>query len=151
MQDDKVKTMEHLDLLFGVLQEELKETIKAFTDFLTHGICTYEYIWTIFQPGSIVLSAHAGALSAYELTSGDYIQTQCGEAFRLQLHCIIWDGDKFGRYPQSALIYKFKGTKDVMALSAFPLAFHPDCKYLEKVLIERGKKAESLAGYHYKA
>lgn len=147
----RTKVREHLELLYEVLQRELKDTIQAFTDFNEHGIVTYKYLWTIFQPGAIVVTNHSGILSAYEFTSGDYSRDNCGNMYQLCLDSIAWDGQQFGRHTSYVGLYEFKGTKQVKSLHALPLALHPDRDNLKARFIRRGKKAEKLAGYQYEA
>lgn len=150
-EDDIVKTKEHFGLLYDVLHAELKDTIRALLDFLEQGVTTYKYMWTIFQPGHVVLSDHSGTLSAYEFESGFYTRTDCGNAYKLRLDHVIWDGARFGRQTSSLYIYEYRGTKDVASLDCYPLAFYPEREELQKRLIERGKRVEQLAGYHYEA
>lgn len=145
------KTREHIELLHGILKEELKDTIRAFEDYVAHGVITYEHLWTIFQPGSVVVSRHSGTISAYEFSSGQFVQTRCGKAYRLDCECIDWSGENFGRGSDTVELYEFKGTKPIISLYGFPLAFHPEKSVLRQKLIDRGKKFEELAGYHYKA
>ncbi len=144
-------TTKHIDLLHSILKEELKDTIKAFEDYVAHGVITFEHLWTIFQPGSVVVSRYSGTVSAYEFVSGSFEETQCGKAYQLELHCIDWSGENFGRYTERVNLYEFKGTKSISSLAAFPLAFHPEKRAMRQRLISRGRKWEELAGYHYKA
>ena len=145
------KTREHIDLLHDILKEELKDTIKAFEDYVANGVITYQHLWTIFQPGSVIVSRHSGTVSAYEFSSGSFVKTRCGNAYQLDCECIDWSGENFGRSNESVHLYEFKGTKSITSLGAFPLAFHHEKRFLRQKLIERGKKFEELAGYHYKA
>lgn len=91
------KMREHITLLHDVLKGELKDTIRALEDYVTHDVITYEHLWTIFQPGAIILSRHSGALSAYEFQSGSCVQTGGAQAYQLTCQCIDWDGQSFGR------------------------------------------------------
>ena len=105
----------------------------------------------LFQPGSLVVSESAGPQSFYELVDAEYITTQAGCKF-LQLECdvIEWSGSEFGRYTQNLAIPDFKGVEKITNLSSFPLSFHKDKENIKKVLLQRGKKFESLAGHHFR-
>ena len=145
-------TRDHVDLLYEILKEELKDTIKAFEDYVAHGVITYEHLWTIFQPGAVIVSKHGGTLSAYELQEAvGYQKTRCGNAYVLSVENIDWSGDHFGRGTDSINLYQFRGTKKIKDLLAMPLTFYPEKEALKARLIQRGKKFEELAGYHYKA
>lgn len=145
------KTKEHLELLHLILKEELKDTIKAFEDFLVHGVITYEHVWTIFQPGTIVVFPYFDVTTAGEFKRGSYVETQWGMAYRLSCDIIDWGGQFFGRRSEYVQIPEFVGTAGIESLSAFPLTFSPQIDVrLKADLIKRGKKFESLAGFQYR-
>jgi hypothetical protein len=144
-------TAQHIGLLYDVLKEELKDVIKTLEDYVDHGVVTYEHIWTIYQPGSIIYSSsHNGTHGAYRLRAGQYVKTQCGNAYQLSVEAIDCDGNRFGRNVQAILVFEFLGTCSILELKAFPLSFHPHQAEVKELLIARGKKFEKLAGSHYK-
>jgi hypothetical protein len=145
------ETAEHVQLLYDVLRTELKDVIKTLEDYVDHGIVTFEHIWTIYQPGSIVYSnSHNGTHGAYKLRSGAYVKTRCGKAYQLTVEAIGWDGDQFGRSIEAICVFEFLGTTPILGLKAFPLSFHPHQEQVGELLITRGKKFEQLAGSNYK-
>jgi hypothetical protein len=147
--DEKTET--HLSILYKILKEELRDTIKAFEDYVAHGVVTFEHVWTIFQPGAIVLSHfHGGTTVAVQFRRGAYEDTRCGKVYSLYCGCVDWDGEKFGIVDEHLQIPKFAGIRPIKSLHAYPLAFHPKREALRDLLIRRGKKFESLTGYHYK-
>jgi hypothetical protein len=149
--DISATTAEHLDLLYAVLKEELKDVIKTFDDYVQHGVVTYEHLWTIFQPGEVIFStSHEGAPSALAFKSGKYVKLQCGLAYQLTCEQVDWNGNVFGRRDERLYIMEFLGTTPILGLKAFPLSFHPDNAKIEDILIKRGQKFEELAGCHYK-
>jgi hypothetical protein len=142
---------EHVEMLYDVLRMELKDVIKSLEDYVGHGIVTYEHIWTIYQPGSVIYSgSHNGSHGAYKLRSGAYIETRCGNFYQLMVEAIDWDGNHFGRSLQSIRVPEFQGTSSILGLLAFPLSFHPKQDQVKDLLIARGKKFEKLAGSQYK-
>jgi hypothetical protein len=144
-------TRAHLKLLNDVLKEELKDIIKAFDDYVSHGVVTYEYIWTIFQPGQILYSdRHHGHPSAFRLRSGKAVKLQCGPAYQLNVEAIDWSGNYFGRHIDRIYIMEFLGTMKIVKLPAYPLASHPARERVREFLIKRGEMFEQLAGCHYK-
>ena len=147
----RAETREHLNLLFDILSRALKDTIQALEDFKKHGVADFQELWTIFQPGALVVSDHSGTLSAYEFVSGQYGRDDHGKLYRLRLNSVAWDGVRFGRHSSFVSIREFKGTKQVTSLHTFPLALHPDQEALKERFIQRGRKAEGFAGSHYEA
>ncbi|CAO2656235.1 Nn.00g050380.m01.CDS01 [Neocucurbitaria sp. VM-36] len=145
-------TADHIELLYDVLRAELKDVIKTLEDYVDHGIVTFDHIWTIYQPGSIIYSdSHNGAQGAYRLRSGAYVKTQCGRAYQLTVEAIDYNGNHFGRSVESIRLWEFLGSTPILGLSAFPLSFHPHQDKVREELINRGKKFEDVAGCHYKA
>ncbi|KAF1837936.1 P-loop containing nucleoside triphosphate hydrolase protein [Decorospora gaudefroyi] len=145
-------TAEHIELLYNVLVEELKDVIKTLEDYVDHGIVTYDHIWVIYQPGDIIYSdSQNGAHGVYKLTSGAYVETRCGKAYKLNVEAIDWNGNSFGRTAEFIRVWEFRGTAPILGLSAFPLSFHPYEAKVRELLISRGKKFEALAGCHYKS
>ncbi|KAF2849339.1 P-loop containing nucleoside triphosphate hydrolase protein [Plenodomus tracheiphilus IPT5] len=150
--DLNTTTAEHLELLYNVLAAELKDVIKTLDDYVNHGIVTYEHIWTIFQPGSVIYSdSHNGAHAAYTLRSGAYVETRCGNAYQLSIEAVDYNGTHFGRCVESIRLWEFIGTTHILGLSAFPLSFHPHQQKVKEALIARGKKFEQLADCHYRS
>ncbi|KAH6692073.1 ATPase [Leptodontidium sp. MPI-SDFR-AT-0119] len=144
-------TRTHLSLLHKLLSEELKDTIKALEDYVLHGVTTFEHVWAIFHPGCTVYSRSGGVPTALSFYSGSYESGQCGKYFELTLEPIGWNGTAFGRGTERVAIYSFTGTRPIKDLNACPLSFHPEKDGIRAALVQRGKKYEELAGYHYKA
>lgn len=105
----------------------------------------------IFQPGSIVLAAHKGPLSAFELDESEYMENQCGKFLQLSADCVDYSGKEFGRHTEHINIPEFVGTKNIAGLSAFPLTFHENPDSVVALLTKRGQIFEQLAGHHYKS
>ncbi|RYP12295.1 hypothetical protein DL765_007406 [Monosporascus sp. GIB2] len=144
-------TKEHLKVLHDVLVYEIGDLIKAFEDYVLNGVITYEHLWMIFQPGGVIVAAHKGPLSAFEIGETEYMETQCGRFLRLRADCVDYDGKNFGRVTEKIDIPEFTGTKKISSLNAFPLAFQEDKSAIRSTLIRRGRLFETLAGHHYKA
>ncbi|EFQ31520.1 ATPase [Colletotrichum graminicola] len=141
---------EHLTILHDILQYEIGNSIKAFEDYVAKGVITFEHLWMIFQPGAIILAAHKGPLSAFELEESEYMENRCGKFLQLRADCVDYSGKTFGRYRERISIPEFIGTKKITGLDASPLAFHPEKDALSAALVRRGQKFEELAGHHYK-
>ncbi|KAI3553712.1 ATPase [Colletotrichum abscissum] len=148
--DLDAQTKEHLTILHDILQYEIGNTIKAFEDYVAKGVITFEHLWMIFQPGAIILSAHKGPLSAFELEETEYMENNCGKFLQLRADCVDYGGKEFGRYGERINISEFLGTKKITGLNAYPWAFHAQKEKLRTSLIQRGKIFEELAGHNYK-
>lgn len=105
----------------------------------------------IFQPGAVVLAAHKGPLSAFELHETEYLENKCGQFLQLRADCVDYSGKEFGRYTERISVPEFIGTKKITGLNAFPLEFHEAPEAVVSELVRRGQTFEELAGHHYKA
>ena len=149
--EQKTEPHAHLRLLYRILEEELRDDLKARDDFILNGVITYSTLWMIFEPGTVVFFVKNGQNCAAKVTSGTYKQTPCGECYALQCQIVDWDGEKFGLGSEPLKISGFEGTIEIIKLSVFPLKYHSDLSGVKCDLISRAKVFEELSGYHYKA
>ncbi|KAK3694192.1 ATPase [Podospora appendiculata] len=144
-------TKEHLKLLYDILQYEIGDDIKAFEDYVRNGIITFNHLWMIFQPCSVILSAHKGPLSAFELSDSAYGANQCGRYLQLRCDCVDYSGKTFGRFTESITIPEFIGIRKITRLNVFPWSFHEQKEAVAAALMQRGEIFEKLAGHSYKS
>lgn len=144
---------EHLQLFHDVVYEELKNAIAAKIDLVKNGVITFDYLWTIFEPQTLVYSVSDGKECVFQLNSSQKCtDSRRGLDFlRLDVWSCDWDGTKFGRNNTNLDDYEFQGTTPITSLSAYPLEFHPQKDALIQRLMLRGKLFERFAGYHYMA
>ncbi|KAJ2905296.1 P-loop containing nucleoside triphosphate hydrolase protein [Zalerion maritima] len=144
------ETRKHTKLLYDVLKEELKDVIACLEDYIKNKVVSYEHIWTIFLPESIVFSSRYGHPLAVKLTESAFTEhPKLGPCFMMQCVCVDYDGYKFGNTTSMLPILPFSGTIPITALDSFPMAFHEDAVSTTASLLERGRKFEKLAGTHY--
>ncbi|KAF3765659.1 P-loop containing nucleoside triphosphate hydrolase protein [Cryphonectria parasitica EP155] len=150
-EDLEEKTKEHLVILHDILKYEIGDNIKAYEDYVVKGVITFPHLWMIFQPGAVILAAHKGPLSAFELNETEYMSNQCGQFLRVSADCVDYSGKEFGRHTERISVPEFIGTKKITSLNAFPLVFHEARTSIVEKLVKRGQLFENLAGHHYKA
>ncbi|KAK0660029.1 ATP-dependent zinc metalloprotease FtsH 2 [Lasiodiplodia hormozganensis] len=143
------ETKEHVQLLWAVLEEELRDTIAEKRDLLSNGVITYQAVWTIFEPGVTVYNNDDGVDRAYSLSDGSY---SCDPPqFNLAVRSIDWDGEQFGYVNSCLEIPCFSGTRPITSLPVHPLHYHPNLKLVKKSLIARGRLFEAYKGFHFKS
>ena len=145
------ETKAHLDLLYRILEEELKNEIKARDDLLAHNAITFDYVWMLFEPGTTVFVSRNGEPCAVLLESAKYGEDQCGRFYGLNCKHVDWDGEAFGYGTTDLKLRDFDGTKAITDLSAIPMTYLPNKEIVKEALIARGREFERLSGYHYKA
>ena len=72
------ETKEHVDLLWDLLEEELRETIREKNDRVAHGDVTFDNIWTIFEPGTLVYTREEGHDRIFKPRKSSYGSNQRG-------------------------------------------------------------------------
>ncbi|KAF2868207.1 P-loop containing nucleoside triphosphate hydrolase protein [Massariosphaeria phaeospora] len=144
VQDEE--THAHTQLLYKVLSEELDETITTYQDLLSHGVMTYKNLWTLFQPGDLILCNMGSHDMIMRLQSSGL---EPG-GFGLNCKYVSWSGYSFGYATYDFMIYPYSGTKAITDLGPYPIRFNSDSVAIEEKLAERGRRFAKLQGYHYK-
>ena len=144
-------TRSHLQLLYTVMSVELEETISTYHDLLNHNVMTFDYLWTLFKPGDVLLCKMDGKDMMVKLQSSGYSTSAGRKSFYLASKYVDWGGFMFGYASHTISIHPFQGTKPVTQLEAYPATFNPHFEDIKHQLINRGKRFETLQGYHYKA
>ncbi|KAF2184022.1 P-loop containing nucleoside triphosphate hydrolase protein [Zopfia rhizophila CBS 207.26] len=139
-------TRAHAQLLYDVLSKELDDTITTYQDLLSHGVSTYNYLWTLFKPGDILLCQLKGEDMMMKLQNSDY---ESG-GFGLFAKYVDWNGSFFGYASCKFTVHPFEGTKPITDLEAHPIQFNSEAGAIESRLASRGKRFGELQGYHYK-
>jgi hypothetical protein len=141
-------TKSHVDLLYTILEEELRDTIARKNDLLLNGVITHDLLWTIFEPEDEIFSMVGGRPRVFRFKSGE---TNCRTgAFDLGAKYIDFDGDEFGFRDEGFDVPGFGGTMPITALPVFPLRHHSDQASVRKALVARGTLWEHYKGYHFK-
>jgi hypothetical protein len=141
-------TKSHLQLLYTILEEELRDTIARKNDLVLNGVVTHDLLWTIFEPEDEIFSMDGGHPRAFRFESGE-VNCRTG-AFDLEAKYIDFDGDDFGFRDKNFEVPPFGGTMPITALPVFPLRHHTDQITVRDSLVARGAVWEHYKGYHFK-
>jgi hypothetical protein len=144
-------TRSHLQLLYTVMSVELEETVNTYHDLTNHNVITFDYLWTLFKPGDVLLCEMDGKDMMVKLQSSEYSLLGGCRVFCLTSKFVDWNGFKFGYASHTTSILPFQGTKPITQLEAYPARFSPQFEEIKHRLMNRGKRFEALQGYHYKA
>ena len=150
--EDEKETKKHAKLFQDLLRKEFEDVIDTSQDMMTQGVMTFELLWTLYQPATLVYAKQDGQETALKLTSTKYgVDRNNNPVFWVQGKYVEWDGSRFGSNKVNIMCPAFAGTKRIASLPAFPFEYHPDKEKMTERLLDRGTKAEALAGSHYKA
>ncbi|KAL3423685.1 ATPase [Phlyctema vagabunda] len=146
--EQDAETKKHLDLLWDILEAELRNTLETRDDYLAHGVITYDYLWTLFETGTLI--THKPGIDEAVVQIDDWEYSIRPLAFILQNRFVEWTGTEFGMEAKSWTIDPFKGTRKITDLEAMPLSFHPDSIGLQQRCIARGRRWEAHCKYLFK-
>ena len=142
--------LEHTKLLDEVMRKEFSEIEETMNDMKLHSVITYEHLWTIFEPGTLVYASIDNQDRALRLQKSRYGQdADQNDCFWLTCSYVDFDGQKFGTQQLNIKIPQFEGAQGIQTVRAYPLEFHESPEELKAKLIIRGGKVEDLAGTHY--
>ncbi|KAF4552723.1 Hypothetical protein D9617_9g025130 [Elsinoe fawcettii] len=151
-EEQDITKLKHAELLYDLLVSEFQTLIDSSQDMKGKGVMTYEYLWTLFQPGSFIFSKVEGQERVFRLRSGRYGQDRDGNpVFWLIMLYVEYDGVRFGYQKLNVFIRAFNGTRGISTLSSFPLESHQHKDDVKSRLLARGAKVEGLAGTHYRS
>lgn len=166
-----------LDLLSEKFETDLAEETARHK--LSQPMCTFEWIWILFKPGTKVYRWKNGSPAAYIvqwhdrevlhgeqaiITPPDYAEyklnfSKQAKPLTVQLWCLDFDGRTIGRRTEQIVIQPFEGNQRIASLPAYPAQFwhdsttSPDHPSVEERLIRNGNwfvKLTQRNHCHYK-
>ncbi|KAH0548597.1 hypothetical protein GP486_007859, partial [Trichoglossum hirsutum] len=142
---DQVRSTPELELYFDDLEAQGKAESIAF-----------EYLWTIFPPGELVLASPFMGLPQVFIVKQSlafFTRSRDGKrTWNLACWSYDWNGTTFDRVAVTFPFEEFKGTRAINTLACHPLRFYRDDEAqneknsptLRNKLIERGKHFRDL-------
>ncbi|KAI8224684.1 hypothetical protein K4K54_005128 [Colletotrichum sp. SAR 10_86] len=147
-EDEQVKKI--LTILRSIVKRELAGAFAVSKELISHGMITYDYLWTLFAPGELVYLNCRFDGDRFFVLQGHTNNTDPSKV-ELWLNYVNCNGDDFSVAVQSECIPRFRGTRPINSLRLYPAKYHDEFHGVQKRLIERGRKFASLVGKHYKA
>ena len=148
----KQSILQHLQLFDAVVSKELGHAVKAYVNFTSKGAITFEQLWSLYPPGSLVYAPSFGPADDGQIfkVRDEVVYNDNGRKLSIPCAYVDWDGDKFGWVTTQLEVLIFSGAKMIVDLAAVPMEFHPLKESLVVRMTERGRNWESLAGMHYR-
>ncbi|KAK8070444.1 hypothetical protein PG997_010647 [Apiospora hydei] len=140
---------EYSQLLYDILEQELRETMEEASDLCAKQVITYELLWTLFEPGTLVYSTMNGVDQLSRVQSFQPLpDAGCS---RIVVTYTDYNGHKFGYATTSLKIPSFEGTKNITSLNVHPMSSRRDEGLMKAELRARGKRFYDLRGVQHKA
>ena len=142
----------HLNLLVDHVKDVYTSTRERLALLLKSHEITFDMLWALFKLNDIVYGTCLGSQKP-RCVIFDYEEVElfdCTEYFHIEGRYLDFDGKNFGQASTALGIFKFRGTKCVDKLEAFPLKYHPSEKEVRCQLIACGRKFLTLGGSHHR-
>ncbi|KAI9726527.1 MAG: hypothetical protein M1835_003773, partial [Candelina submexicana] len=146
-------SLKHFNLLVNFVKTTYSSTTKRLIALLENHEITYDLLWALFKPNTVVYTTcfGTGKPRCVRYDFGEERTTSNGvEYFHLECRYVDFDGKVFGETSIELAIVKFRGTKRINSLDAFPLEYHPSKDEVKANLVECGHKFVSLMGVHHR-
>jgi hypothetical protein len=145
--------LKHLDLLVDFIKTTYKSTAQRLLSLLDNGEITYDLLWALFKPNSMVFSTCLGTEKprCVIYNDGEEEETSNGlKYYKMECRYLDYDGRVFGKTSINLVIVKFRGKRRISTLNAFPLQYHPHEKEIKAHLVKCGRKFVSMLGAHHR-
>jgi len=146
------------DIIFEItagldfINEQYKDTIADLETMLPVGEMSYDHLWTIFSPRTILyVEDSLRNPRLYILKEADYYENNIsGEKFYfIRTISVDFDGSRLGLVTgQTFIIDPFQGAQKIVDLPIFPLDWHSESDRVRKEVLARGHARLRLHGRH---
>lgn len=121
---------------------------------LEAGIITFEYLWALFKPNTILYSSTYGdeeeARAFKAVYSKENASFMRGKWYSIESRYLDYDGKNFGLATVHGEVPSFSGARKISSLPCYPLRYHKNPEKAKQDLVDRGKKFVALQGMNYK-
>ena len=144
--------LQHLDLLLEFIKKTYQSTTERLNALLKKSEITYDLLWALFKPNAMIYTTCVGTDKprCVKYNFGEEKKQMNGvEYFHLGCRYLDSDGKVFGEVSTALGIEKFRGTKRINSLGAFPLIYHQKEKETRAYLENCGRKFLKLLDVHH--
>ncbi|KAJ5752813.1 ATPase AAA-type core [Penicillium odoratum] len=141
---------QHLRLLVNHLERAYAPILQRLESMWQHGQITYDLLWALFKPGCHIYTTCIGTNEprCVIFDAGEEVTRNDETWFNLECRFIDYDGVIFGEAGIFLRVPKFRGSKYIATLEAYPLHHHASHEQVQKDLVERGQRFRDFAGSH---
>lgn len=150
--DHDFRSLQHIDFFIDYMRKCYATTSSRLVPLLENGETTYDLLWALFRPNTILYTTCNGAdkpRCVFLDYGGEIVAHDGTRHYSLMCRYLDFDGDALGEVVANITIEKFRGTRCISTLKAFPLDLHPNKRAMRARLITQGRKFLSLMGPHH--
>jgi len=139
------ETAQHMGLLMTILTTEFEGTQKALGDLMRNNVIEHQYLWALFNPGTVLITKlHGQDICMVLEDSMDYDDQNGDEGYALLCRSIDYNGTTTGFVSSKIKIPVFKGSKSLANLPAVPLRTREDQQEITERLVSQGRRFAEL-------
>ncbi|KAG8159225.1 hypothetical protein KVR01_010886 [Diaporthe batatas] len=145
------KSKKAIDQLMNFLGPILAPSIGSLLQTKATGKVDFENVWQIFPPGELAVTSFFGIQAVTRILRYELIRPRCDPPYwQVEFEYLDWNGERCGYTSAKSKIRYFDGMKFVTSLGVYPLSFSPSASEIKQRITARGRKFESLRGYHFR-
>lgn len=144
-----IRQAEHSRILFEFLESTYARTSQRLGSLLRSNEITYDLLWALFKPNTEIYTTCAGTdehMCVKVNHSEEKEMLNKTKYFHVECRHFDHDGKIFGEATVGLAIEKFRGSKRIELLPAFPLQYHQHSADVSKHLIDCGRQFLTLVG-----
>jgi hypothetical protein len=152
-------TRQELQMFHEEIEPLLANHVSSLAEVKRTSLLTFDQLWLVFAPGEFAVSNVGGNTCLFKIVAakrynygddgyaGDDLDNE-NPYWMLTLGQIDWNGSQHGFTITNSKLRYFEGSKLIQKLNYYPFEFAPDYANLREKILQRGRKFESLRGYH---
>ncbi|KAJ3577235.1 hypothetical protein NPX13_g3330 [Xylaria arbuscula] len=146
------RTTRELQLLRRELEPRISGALSALDRVKKTGVVSFKDLWLILNPGCYMISRKEGSTRVFKCVQVAFIpETALRFAgYKLTLAHVEWSGTCSGISVTTEEIKDYEDSISVAKLPVYPVDFEEQWEETKRRLITRGRKFESLRGFHVK-
>ncbi|KAI1300822.1 P-loop containing nucleoside triphosphate hydrolase protein [Xylaria venustula] len=146
------EAIKQLELLCNELEQPIATHLSALEGVKKTQTISFESLWLILAPGCLMVSKENGDTIVSRLLNAEFVAArESHPAFwLLRVSQLNWNGSHFGFEVGAERITEYNDSIFITKLPTYPIEFAPDRREIEENLLARGRKFETLCGFHIK-
>jgi hypothetical protein len=152
-------TQQELQMFHKEIEPLIANHISSLAEVKRTSLLTFDQLWLVLAPGEFAVSNVGGnpclfkivAAKRYNYEDDDYAGDDLDNRkpyWILTLGQVDWNGSQHGFTITNSKLRYFVGPKLIQRLNYYPFEFAPEHATLRERILQRGRKFESLRGFH---